>query len=153
LRRGVRVNAISLADLDDVYRCRVPLEGLAADLSAQNRTAEDLVGIGAELDNLRAFHARGDLRGFFRQNVSLSERIYASARSATLQRLLCNIGKQALRYRYLAYRHAPDLMRVSVEANGEILEAIARQRPRHARTLTEDVIQRSWSRVREIIAE
>ena len=111
-----------------------------------------LVQSAAECAGLRAAYDRGDLRGFFRQNVRLSEQIYLAAGSATLKRLLGNIGKQALRYRYIAYRDAPELMGVSIEANSEILDAIARKRWRHARLLTEDVIQRSWTRVREIIA-
>jgi DNA-binding GntR family transcriptional regulator len=152
LRRGVRVSTVSVADLDEVYACRLPLEALAAELTAQNRTADGLKAIAAELDGLRAAYDRGDLRGFFRQNVRLSEQIYLAAGSATLKRLLGNIGKQALRYRYIAYRDAPELMGVSIEANSEILDAIARKRWRHARLLTEDVIQRSWTRVREIIA-
>ena len=152
LRRGVRVSPVSLSDLDEVYSCRLPLEALAAELAAQNRSEEALAAIQAALESMRAAFDNKDLKGFFVRNVGLSEAIYQAAGSKTLRRLLGTIGKQALRYRYLAYQHAPELMQASVEANSEIVHAIARRRPRHARTLTEDVIQRSWERVRGIIA-
>jgi len=153
LRRGVRVSGVSLADLDEVYSCRIPLEGLAAELAARNRSEDSLTAIRAEFANMRKAFNAGTLKDFFRCNVDLSEAIYHAGGSRTLKRLLGTISSQALRYRYMAYRHAPEMKQVSVEANNEIIKAIAHQRPRDARRLTDAVIQRSWKRVRDIVAQ
>jgi DNA-binding GntR family transcriptional regulator len=152
LRRGVRVSGISLADLDEVYSCRIPLEGLAAELAAKNRSEESLAAIRAAFAKMRKAFGADTLKDFFRCNVGLSEAVYQAGGSQTLKRLLGTISSQALRYRYMAYRHVPEMMQDSVEANSEIIEAIALQRPRDARRLTDDVIQRSWKRVRGIVS-
>jgi DNA-binding GntR family transcriptional regulator len=90
-------------------------------------------------------------RTFFEANVVLTNAINASTHNRTLIRLLANIGKQAFRYRYIAYQRSPDLMERSVDYNTEIVEAIISQKPRHARSLTEDVLESSWKTVRERI--
>ena len=64
---------------------------------------------------------------------------------------MSSIGKQALRYRYIAYSRAPEMMQVSVTANRDIADAIVQGHERHARVLTEDVIQRSWRVIRDVI--
>lgn len=151
-RRGVWVSPMGLKDLDEVYACRLALEGLAAEGAATNRSEGDIALLQQSLGSLEAAYDRKDLRGYFRQNVVLTEQIHVVSGNVTLTRLLSNIGKQALRYRYLAYSQSPDMMQVSVEANQEIVEAIARQRARSARTLMEDLIQRSWQVVRTHVA-
>jgi len=152
-RRGVRVSPISVTDLDEVYACRLVLEGLAAETAAKNRTKQAVAAINAQLQDLEQALQRQDMSAFFRQNVRLSQAIYDASGSATLKRLLSSIGKQALRYRYIAYSRAPEMMQVSVAANRDIAQAIAHGRTRHARVLTEDVIQRSWQVIRGVIAE
>lgn len=151
-RRGVRVSPVSVTDLDEVYACRLVLEGLAAETAAKNQTEEAVAAINARLKDLDDALQRQDMPAFFRQNVRLSQAIYAASGSATLKRLLSSIGKQALRYRYIAYSRAPEMMQVSVTANRDIAEAIAQGRTRHARVLTEDIIQRSWQVIRGLIA-
>lgn len=150
-RRGVWVSALSIADLDEVYACRLVLEALAAETAARNSAADAVKALRPELERLKAAFKQGDLRGFFLQNVRLSEAVHAASGSKTLTRLLGNVGKQALRYRYLAYSRAPHMMRVSLDANSDIVDAIECGRPPLARTLTEELMQRSWQVVREII--
>ena len=58
----------------------------------------------------------------------------AATDNATLRRLLLGIGKQSLRYRYLAYSRFPDLMNRSVEGNRDLLDfGCALQAPAAAR--------------------
>jgi DNA-binding GntR family transcriptional regulator len=139
-------------DLDEVYSCRLALEGLAAETAAAQRSATDIAGLRQVLDQLNAAFAARDIREYFRQNVALTDQIHVASGNSTLRRLLAQIGKQALRYRYFAYSRSPEMMQVSIEGNHEIVDAIARQRARHARTLTEDLIQRSWAVIRSNLA-
>ena len=151
-RRGVWVSPIGLDDLDEVYSCRLVLEGLAAELAAEKHSDDDIAYIRAAVENLAAIHATGDLRAFFRGNIQLSDRVHSAARNRTLKRLLGNIGKQSHRYRYLAYSHMPQMMAASVEGHREIVAAMEKRNKRHARILMEDMIQRSWSVIREYFA-
>ena len=152
-RRGVRVGVLSVADLDEIYACRIPLEGLAAEAAARHRTQAHLPALEAAMAGLQSAFGEADLREYFQQNVRLTDQILLASGNATLRRLLGTIGKQALRYRYLAYSRNPDMMQLSVETNREIIDAILHQRGRTARTLTEDLIQRSWQGIRTTFAD
>ena len=149
-RRGVRVSHMSLTDLDEVYSCRIVMEGLATELAAKNRTNEDMHAIMAAIDSLALAHRNEDLRAFFQQNILLSQNIHSAAANKTLKRLLGSIGKQSFRYRFLAYSKAPEMMLASIEGHREIAIAIEKNNARHARILMEDLIQRSWEVIRKV---
>lgn len=146
-RKGVSVSPTSKKDLDEVYSCRIVLEGLAAEEAARHRTEEDVRRLQAALARLRPAHEAGDIREYFRRNVEMSTQIAAGANNGTLSRLLSSLGKQALRYRYMVYSRWPEMTGISLETNAAIVEAIVRQNGRHARSLTEDLILRSWQSI------
>ena len=152
-RRGVRVGLLSVADLDEIYACRIPLEGLAAEAAAQQRSDVHMPALDAAMAGLQAAFGQADVRAYFEQNVRLTDQILLASGNATLRRLLGTIGKQALRYRYLAYARTANMMQLSVETNREIIDAIRHQRGRTARMLTEDLIQQSWRGIRAILAD
>lgn len=146
-RRGVRVAPISRADLDEVYSCRVVLEGLAAEQAAKARLEIQVTELRAAIADMERALENCDVPAYFRGNVSFTDAIHAAASNATLRRLLHGISKQAQRYRYLAYSAAPDLMAQSLAGSGGILSAIIRGNPVPAREITEQLIHRSWSAV------
>lgn len=148
-RRGVWVSHMSLADLDEVYTCRLSMEGLATELAAQHRTADDMKSIKSTIGGLASALEAGDLRAFFKQNVVVSRAIHTAAANRTLRRMLSTIGKQSFRYRFLAYANAPEMMAASVEGHREIAAAMEKHNARHARILMEDLIQRSWDVIRQ----
>lgn len=152
-RRGVWVSPLALEDLEEVYSCRILLEGLATELAAQNHSQEDIAEIKATFAMLEAQREANDMREFFRTNLRLSGAIHSAAHNRTLKRLLGSVGKQSLRYRYLAYSHSPEMMGASVEGNREIIAAIERGNARHARILMEDLIQRSWTVIRRLFKD
>lgn len=150
-RRGVRVIPMDLEDLDEVYSCRILLEGLAAELAARNRSAEDLADIRESIELLHSIQSakNGDIRLFFRENLRLAMKVHTAARNRTLKRLLGSVGKQSHRYRYLAYSHIPDMMAASVEGHREVLAAMEKRNAKRARLLMEEMIQRSWDAIRD----
>ncbi|MEZ5775221.1 MAG: GntR family transcriptional regulator [Hyphomicrobiaceae bacterium] len=152
-RRGVWVSEIGLDDLDEVYTCRIVLEGLATELAAENRRTEDIAEIRAVLAHMTAIHKTADTREFFRANLRLSVAIHSAAHNDTLKRLLATIGKQAHRYRYLAYSRAREMMVASIEGHREVLGAIEAGKGRMARQCMEAMIERSWTAIRGHLAE
>lgn len=152
-RRGVRVSPLAVEDLDEVYQCRIVLEGLAAELAAQNYIDEDLGAMKLTFAQLETAHKGNDKREFFKHNLQLSRDLYTAAHNKTLKRLLETVGKQSLRYRYLAYSHAPEMMGASIEGNRDIIKAVEMRNARHARNLMEDLVQRSWTVVRKLFEE
>jgi GntR family transcriptional regulator, rspAB operon transcriptional repressor len=151
--RGARVTPISRPDLDEVYLCRIELEGLAAQQAAKRwqSPSEDVFAQG--LAAMRAAFKANDVRKYFIANVAFTDAVHRASGNATLQRLLKSIGKQALRYRYLAYRSAPKLMRMSVEGNREIVDLILARRGAQARRITAQLIERSWRTIRDTIPD
>ena len=84
-RRGVRVGLLSVTDLDEIYACRLPLEGLAAEEAAKHRDGGPPVrprgGDGWAADGV----SRRERREYFQQNVRLTDRILLASGNATLQ--------------------------------------------------------------------
>lgn len=152
-RRGVWVAPLTLDDLNEVYTCRLAMEGLATELAAQHRNANDMAAINSSLEKLVVAHASGDIKAFFLANVVLSGQIHTASCNRTLTRLLRSIGKQSLRYRYLAYSLAPEMMTASIEGHQEIVLAMEKRSSRHARTLMEDMIQRSWDVIKSVLVK
>ena len=144
-RRGIWVAPIARADLDSIYSCRVALEGLAAEQAAKARTPAHIAALKAAF---AAMEAAPDVRAYFQANVAFTEVVHEAADNPTLRRLLNSIGKQALRYRFLAYSRAPGLIKRSLAGNRELLGAITGGRPARARDITEGLIRGSWETVR-----
>lgn len=150
-RRGVRIAPLSRRDLDEVYRCRMALEGVAAAEAARNWRPEHLQGMTAALGLLERAHARQDVRDYFVASLEFLESVHAAAGNATLSRLLNRIGKPAQRYRFFAYRSFPELMRHSVQDSADLAAAIRRRDDAAARSVTERMIERIWRSIRECV--
>ena len=149
--RGARVTPIGRFDLDEVYLCRIELEGLAAQQAARRWQPPVDTVLAEKLAAMRAAFKANDVRGYFVANVAFTDAVHRASGNVTLQRLLKSIGKQALRYRYLAYRSEPRLMSASVEGNREIVDLILARKGAQARRITAQLIERSWRSIRDVI--
>lgn len=126
-RRGVRVSELSVEELDQLYVCRVALETTGAELAVRN-------GTDAEMEAIRQAHLtckerleEDDVRGHFQANVEMSHRIFEAAHNEPLLRLLGTIHKQALRYRYFAYKNSRLIRENSIETNSHFVELLAKR--------------------------
>jgi DNA-binding GntR family transcriptional regulator len=149
-RRGIWVAPIGRADLDSVYSCRVALEGLAAEQAAKARTSAHVAALEEAFAEMER---AADVRAYFQANVAFTEAVHEAAGNPTLRRLLASIGKQGLRYRFLAYSRAPVLIKRSLAGNHELLAAIADGHPARAREITEELIRGSWYAVGRAVDE
>jgi len=150
-RRGIWVAPLTLEDANEVYACRKPLEGLAAELAA--REAPDASGrnLNTALAALR--RAADSVRAYFLANVEFTRAIHDMAGNRTLQRLLGDINMQSQRYRYYAYLKAPDLIARSIKGSEQLADAILAGNAVTARSLTEDMIHHSWWQIRRHLTE
>ena len=146
-RRGIRVTPVSRRDLAEVQACRIELEGLAASEAALHAGAADLAELRAIVERMAAALEAGDVRRYFSHNVAFTTRIHVASGNLTLMRLLDGVGKQALRYRYIAYQKVPELMRVSLPGNRRILTAIRAHEAARARAITAHLIRNSWTAI------
>lgn len=152
-RRGIWVAPLSLRDFDEIYSCRIPLEGLAAAGAASSEDGETkgrLLGLLPGLE--RAFKANQS-RKFFEVDVQGSHVIYTLAGNATLSRLIASLGKQVLRYRFFAYDREPKILAIVAPGTQRIWRHIAEGDVEASQTMTESLIREIWQIMREIIAE
>jgi DNA-binding GntR family transcriptional regulator len=153
VRRGIWVAPLSLRDLDEIYACRISLEGLAAEQAAASddlRLKERLLQL---LPAMRSAAERQDVEEFFAKDVEGSEIIYRLANNSTLNRLLRGLNKQALRYRYFAYSKRESTVSLSMAGTDRILKAIASSQARDARQMTEQLIEGIWREMRPVLQE
>jgi len=150
-RRGVFVAPITVTRLDEVYACRVPLEGLAAAAVATQASAEAIMGLRAALGRMEAAAAQGRPDDAFAANVEITDGLHANCGNATLRGLLANLDKQALRFRYFCYSRSPDMIALSLASNQALLVALEARNAVTAQAVTEDLIRRSWALVREVL--
>lgn len=147
-RRGIWVAQMSQKDFDEVYTCRIPLEGLVARQAAESDNdalKRDLRNVQRELEETQA---AGDVRRFFMADVRGSFMIYDLADNRTLRRLLQGLEKQALRYRFHAYEQNPDMIKLSLDDTTRIFDAILDRDGEAAQSVTENLIREIWHNMR-----
>jgi DNA-binding GntR family transcriptional regulator len=152
-RRGIWVSPLSLHDFDEVYACRIELEGLVAAQAALSQRTEKKLKLAAVLRDLRDAQQRGDAQEFFLVDVKGSFMIYDLADNATLARLLGSLEKQALRYRFYAYERSPQMIQASLDGTARIFDAIVASDGEAARRHTQDLIREIWQVMRPVIAD
>lgn len=152
-RKGVSVTPMSRRDLDEVYACRVGLEGLAAAEAARHLDRKARRTIETTLAAMgRAFRAN-DVATFFRHNVAFTRAIHAASRNQTLIRIVAGIEKQALRYRYLAHLQSQEMLSMSLAGHGEVAEAILAGDANLARRRAEQLMRRANGVIAKALAE
>ena len=147
--RRVAVAPVSVQDLDEVYSCRVVLDGLAVEQAASNASAAQLEEMQALLSRMATAAQQAQGEAYFDANRSLWSLYRAAACNATLANLLNGIGKRALRYRSVAYANDPDLLTISVAANTVIVQAMKSGAAAEARAASEQLIRRGWRVIRQ----
>jgi len=131
--RGVRVAPMSVADLDEVYKCRVALEGLVAAEAARAADEEALATLSGLLDEMRAAMAEKDVDTFFERNVAFTRALHQASGNHTLERLVSGIEKQALRYRYLAHQNTREIVDLAFDGDRKVFEAVSARKADLAR--------------------
>jgi DNA-binding GntR family transcriptional regulator len=147
-RRGIWVSPMSQRDFDEVYTCRIELEGLVAKQAAESADIEKKAEFKSLLSELKQAQARNDARQFFIVDVRGSFLTYTLAGNKTLTRLLGGLEKQALRYRYHAYEQDPKIIQLSLDDTARIYDAITAGDGEGAKAMTENLIREIWQSMR-----
>ncbi len=152
-RKGVSVTPMSRRDLDEVYACRVGLEGLAAAEAARHLDKKARKTIESHLAGMnKAFKAK-DVPTFFKHNVAFTRAVHAASQNQTLIRVVAGIEKQALRYRYLAHLQTHEMLSMSLEGHSEVAEAVLAGEVNLARRRAEQLMKRAHGVIAKALAE
>lgn len=152
-RRGVRVSDLTVVELDQLYACRMSLETMAVKLAVQNATDEEIKRYSSLHEVCVAALSKDNVRDHFRANVEMGECLFSASHNKTLIRLLGTIHKQALRYRYLAYKRSRAVREASVEANGKIVQALFARDEEDASLMLKTSIERAHEVIKQCLLE
>jgi DNA-binding GntR family transcriptional regulator len=125
----------------------------ATELAAKNASDEEIAGISRAHEQCVRMLKAGDVLGHFRANVEMSEKIFQAAHNRPLLRLLGSIHKQALRYRYFAYRKSAAVRLNSVRYNADFVKALARRDGPEAAAKVRLSIETSHDIIRDCLLE
>ena len=151
-RKGVSVTPMSRRDLDEVYACRIGLEGLAAAGAAKNIDAEGKRELKTIVAGMEKAFADNDVRAFFDFNVAFLHAIHATSKNRTLMRVMAGIDKQAMRYRYMAHRQSPEMLSISLEGYQGMARAVIDGDRVLARRRGEQLMRRSHGVIAKALA-
>lgn len=147
-RRGVRVAPMTLADLDEVYRVRVVLEGLVAECAAESATEVQIRELDRLLEVLSSPEVLEDAERYFSWNVQFSAALYDATNNQTLQRIISGLSKQALRYRFLVYDKVPAFRKESLQGARRVARAIRNHQADRAQDIQRRLMMSSWKQIR-----
>jgi DNA-binding GntR family transcriptional regulator len=153
---SVHVAPMTLENLNHVFACRVPLEGLAAAMVAgapPERRDATIAELDAQLALMAETLARGDSEGGFRANVELTHILHRDCGNPVLAGLLAQLDKPALRYRHWAYVRQPQMLPMAVDTNAAMIAAIREGDAGAAGEVTRSLVRRAWTMARESLAE
>jgi DNA-binding GntR family transcriptional regulator len=138
--RGVTVAEITEKDVQNVYLIRANLESLAVKLATANLTYE-------KLDLLESIYLRmvqkageGDLSSYFQMNREFHETILQTADNEQLTRILKNLGKQTMPFRFFIIS-TPGMLQKSLENHRSLLDAMQARDGEQAGRLRYEQIQ------------
>lgn len=150
-RRGVYVTPMTVRNLDELYDCRVWLEGRAAFHATANRTDEQLASMRDLLKQMEDARLRADGERMFEANVELTDILHQASDSQVLQSQLAQLDRQALRYRYYCYLKDPQIVEDDLQANARLVDQIAAGDSEAAQATTQTLVHHSWGVVRAVL--
>lgn len=149
-RKGAYIADFSLKDIEDVFEVRIALEGLAAGLSADRATEEEL----EILERLTAEKAEaisaGNIEKLIDVDTKFHETIYQASRNERLTAIISNLREQIQRYRTTSLQY-PGRMQASLEEHRALVEAIQARDAATARQLAQEHIENAENSLIEAI--
>ena len=123
-RKGAYVADVSIKDILDVLEVRSVLEGLAAYLSAERMTEEELEELELISYHFKRCIENGNTEGMIEKDMQFHDRIFKSTRNVKLIQIAQSFQEQVQRFRitYFSEYNQPRDLLVEHQA---ILEAIA----------------------------
>ena len=150
-RRGVYVTPMTARNLDELYDCRVWLEGRAAFHAATNHTDAQLASMRGLLKQMADARRGANGERMFEANVQLTDILHQASDSQVLQSQLAQLDRQALRYRYYCYLKDSQILEDDLQANVRLVDQIEAGDGEAAQATTQTLVRHSWGAVRAVL--
>lgn len=86
--KGVTVKGISRKDVEDIYKIRMLLEGLAARWAIEKMTDQDIKQLEETYELMEFYTGKGDIDAISEHNTAFHDIIYAATKSVVLIQIL-----------------------------------------------------------------
>ncbi len=150
--KGCVVIGITNADLVDIYKIRVRLEGLASAIAATRITEEGLNILRESVELAEFYISKNDTEKLKELDSEFHETIYKSTGNRLLSKTLSELHRKIKSYRKLSLT-VPGRLERSVLEHREIYQAIAMRDAEKADMLTSLHIERALENVLSTLPE
>jgi DNA-binding GntR family transcriptional regulator len=120
--RRIRIAGFSVADMEDLYTTRIPLEALAIRLTVPRLRDEDLAALEGQMTQMAFFAEREDYERWEVPHREFHARLVAKA-GPRLVRMLADLSDHCERYRRLHTTQKPRAWTRGTEEHRAILDA------------------------------
>lgn len=152
-QQGVFVSGIkSRKEIDDLFRVRVELEGLAAYLAARNINEEQIKQLKKYAEEIEQCIEENDLKGCVRIDIAFHRIIKEASANKWLERFLDNLFMQATRFRMKSLAQEGRMVN-ALNEHRRLGEAITRGEAELARRYMEEHIQAAWKSILAVFEE
>lgn len=150
-RKGITVSDITDRDIEDVYTIRAVLEGLAARLSTKNFTEKDIATLENIYDKMEKAAQKRDLNDYFQLIQEFQEKMLKATFNERLIRILENLRKQILRFRFFALSF-PGQVNNSLLNHRKLLDAFKSRDGELAGRIRFEVVEKTGLFIKEKIS-
>lgn len=144
--RGAAVSQMDPAKLREALAVMGALEALAGELACANATDAQLNEIRALHYEMLAYHARGDLAGYFKFNQAIHLKLVKYSGNATLYTIYRQLNGNVRRARYMA-NLSKERWDAAVREHDEILAALGARDVKKIKALLSDHLAHKLSSV------
>ena len=142
-RRGARVTALSVQEVEQLFDIRSALSSLAAQLATHNISRDELVQLRATVENMARIAAEGgDAKEYTALSSQSGEILASAARNPRLFAMLQSLWRQTLRYAQLGL-YSRERRRESARCWLQLVEAMEVGDAKRAGDINADTIVRS----------
>lgn len=139
-RKGAYVSDISVKDVVDIFEVRAALEGLAAGLTAERITEEELDDLEKTLFETSEIISGDDINAIVESDNNFHEIIYRASRNQRLTSIITLLHEQIQRFRATSLA-MPGRTKNAIEEHKKIVEAISERNVELAQTLAREHIE------------
>ncbi len=140
--RGAVVIGVSESDLEDTYRIRMRLEGLASAMATERLTEDDLKELTEQVELSEYYISKCDTKKLGELDSSFHRVIYRASGNRMLGKILTELHRNIKSYRRRSL-DVPGRLESSVKEHRQILEAMKRGDSAEADRLTSLHVRRA----------
>lgn len=149
-RKGAYVAGLSLKDAADLFEVRISLEGLAAALSAERITEEELKSMEKILEEITEAAEREDAETVMKKDVEFHQILFSTTRNSRLAQIINGLKEQIDRFRIQSFRN-PERMKAINKEHAKIINAIRNGDSELAEKLAREHIEKVESNVMNVL--